>query len=435
MPRHEDRLWALALIVVFAALDLFHVARSLPLSLFGDEWRYLYYANNLLTGYFSPADRVFLWNGPAYPLLLAPFVSAGWIDGARYANALWHAGALTYAWLILHPRLGAGWSLAAVALFGVYPPIHEHIPLLYTEVLCFFLVTAWMYHHLAANTSRTHRVIAGIYLAALALTKVVFGVVLTVFVIGSFIAWLWRRHSVAWASSAAQAGLALILCLPYLTYTHQLTGRMFYWSSAASNNFYWLTSPYPEEWGDWYHQGWVNDDPMLRAHHKAIFDRTSGLDEDPNLSEQEQVFNMSTPEASDVYLQQGLQNVREHPLKFARNWLGNVVRLFLDVPVSVRGTPFLNLYSVSHLPLLAWTIVVAAYAYSQRARFPSQWIPVAAFGLISLAAYSVTSGMARFLIPLVPIWWLTTCVWGHEGRQARYGTHQSAGFGNSPAAH
>jgi len=410
---------ALVVILVFVAIDLALIGRSLPRPLFGDEWRYIYYANNLLEGYFSPRDRVFLWNGPGYPFVLMPFAAAGWLDGARYLNAVLHGGALLYAWLILRPRLAARWAIGGVALLGAYPPIFEHMPLLYTEVLCFFLVTAWIFHSLKAGTSRLHQVVAGGYLAFLALTKVVFGVALTVFLIAALVAWIRRRPSAMLATYVTQAALALALCLPYLAYTYQLTDRIYYWSSAGPNNFYWLTSPSPDEWGDWYHQGWVNEDPRLRAHHKAIFDRTSGLAENPNLSEEEQVFNMSTPQASDIYLEQGLDNVREHPLKFARNWVGNVVRLFLDVPVSVRATPLWNLYSLSHLPLVAWTVFVVAYARRQRVRFPPAWMPMAAFGVIALATYSVTSGTARFLIPLVPLWWLATYWWLGDCRAAK----------------
>lgn len=401
----------LVVILVVAAIDLVLIGRSVPGPRFGDEWRYIYYANNLLDGFFSPLDRVFLWNGPGYPFVLMPFVRAGWLDGARYLNALLHAGAMLYAWLILRPRIGRRWAIGAVVLLGAYPPLYEHLPLLYTELLCFFLATAWIYHSLEADRRLRHRVIAGVCLGFLALTKVVFGVVLTIFLIGSVAAWLLRRPSPVARSYAAQAAIAFALCLPYLTYTYQLTGRAFYWSSAGANSFYWLTSPYPDEWGDWYHQGWVNDDPVLRAHHKVFIDRTSGLAENPALSDEEQLFNMSTPQAADLYLEQGLRNVREHPLKFARNWAGNVVRLFLDVPVSVRGTPFWNRYSLSHLPLIGWTVFVVAYARRQRVPLPSEWVSIAAMGLIAFGIYSLTSGMARFLIPLVPLWWLATCCW------------------------
>ena len=40
----------------------------------GDESRYIMYAQNLLQGFYSPKNFVFLWNGPGYPLFLVPFL-------------------------------------------------------------------------------------------------------------------------------------------------------------------------------------------------------------------------------------------------------------------------------------------------------------------------------------------------------------------------
>jgi hypothetical protein len=398
---------AVALLFI-VSLDAYRIGRNLPQALFGDEWRYLYYARNLLHGFYSPHDRVFLWNGPGYPLLLMPFVKADWIDGARYANALWHGAAIAYAWLILRMRLTTRWALGGVTFFALYRPIHEHLPLLYTEVLCVFLVTAWIYHSLKARTSRAHMIAAGCYLGMLCLTKVVFGVALTVFLVVMLLAWL-RNRSAMLKPYLLHGVLALALCLPYLAYTYELTGRPFYWSSASGSSFYWLTSPYPDEWGDWYHQGWVNQNPILRAHHKAIFDEATGLAKNPDLPDMEQLFNMCTPEAADMWVKYGLRNVREHPVKFVRNWCANLVRLFLDVPVSVRDTPFWNDYSRWHLPMLALTAVAVVTAHRRRIRPPVAWAALAVFGLLVFGACSLSSAVARFMIPLVPMWWLGTC--------------------------
>ena len=84
-------------------------------------------------------------------------------------------------------------------------------------------------------------------------------------------------------------------------------------------------------------------------------------------------MNLSTPEAADAFAAVARRNVREHPLKFMKNWLYNVVRLFLDVPVSVRGTPFWNTYSQAHLLLLGFTAYVVV-----RARRAALW-PAAQF--------------------------------------------------------
>jgi 4-amino-4-deoxy-L-arabinose transferase-like glycosyltransferase len=408
-PPSRRQLLAAGLVLAFLAIDIVWIRFRLPHSLFGDEWRYVYYANNLLHGFFSPRDRVFLFNGPGYPLFLLPFVKADWLDGARYANAFLHAGALAYAWCVLPAGIPLRLALAAVAFLGVYGPVHAHTPLLYTEVLVFFLTTAWVFHSLEAPTSLAHRLAAGLYLGFLCLTKVVFGVVLTAFIAVLLVAWL-RRRSRLLTSYLQQAALAALLCVPWLTYTYRLTGRPLYWSSGSGTAFYWLTSPYPDEWGDWYHQGWVHQNPILRAHHGAIIDEMAGLARNPQLSVQEQVFNLSTPESADIFLRQGRKNIREHPLKFFRNWCGNMVRIFLDVPTTVRGTPFFNVYSISNLPLLGWTAFVAIVAWRRRVPPPASWIPIAAFALLSIGAYSFSSAVGRYLMPLVPLWLLGTCL-------------------------
>ncbi|HWP04392.1 MAG TPA: glycosyltransferase family 39 protein [Polyangiaceae bacterium] len=404
--------WAIALAIFVCALavDAYRIGSTLPRAQFGDEWRYIYYAKNLIAGFYSPHDRIFLCNGPGYPLFLVPFVKLGSLDAARYANAVLHAAALVYAWLILKPRLPAPWSFVAVALLGMYLPTEEFLPLLYTEVLCFLLLTAWLYHGLRVGRGVLHTVVAGVCLGVLTLTKVVFGYVLVPFLVVALV--VWRRTSAArFRAHALAALLALGLCVPYLGYTYKLTGRFFYWNSLGSNSFYWLTSPFPDELGDWYHQGWVQRNPLLRAHHLALFDKTSGLDRDPNLSVVEQLRNLSTPETGDVFAEAARKNVREHPLKFAKNWLYNVVRLFLDVPVTVRGTPWWNPYSQSHLALLAFSAYVAVRARRAAVGPLPAYYPIFVFFGLSLAAYSLSSAVARYLFPLVPIWWLVACHW------------------------
>jgi len=311
----------------------------------------------------------------------------------------------------------------------LYSPAREHLRLLYTETLCAFLLTAWAFHVLRATTDvarlrgsrwqRIHVVLAGVCLGLLCLTKVTFGpatVALAAVLLLASRRFRIRRSAEGLVRANPllvphlQAALiALLFCVPYLIYTYSLTGRVFYWASAWPNPFYWLTSPFPEESGDWYHQGWVFNNPLLREHHGAIFLRTSGLDKNPDLPEIEQLLNISSPESADIFLQQALQNVREHPFKFLSNWSLNWLRLFFDVPVSVRGTPFWNDSTKANLPLLLFTAFVAVRAYQTRTRVPRHFHPIGVLVLLHLASYSLASIIARYLIPLVPIWWIFTC--------------------------
>jgi hypothetical protein len=301
------------------------------------------------------------------------------------------------------------WALASVVVLSLYGPLNDHLPLLYTEVTTVFLLTAWCYHLLRAQTGRFHLIAAALYFWLLCMVKVAFGTALAVSLLVTLVVW-WRRRSRIALAYIKQGVLAMALCLPYLVYTYELTGRPFYWSSAMPDNFYWLTTPDPEEWGDWYHQGWVYQNPMLRAHHKYVLDRTTGLAQDPNLPWMEQIFNSGTPQAGAIYMAEGLRNIREHPFKYARNWCGNLARLFLDVPVSVRGTPFWNDYSRWNLPFLLWTAFVAAVAWLRRTWLPAEWWPIVLLMGLLMAEYSIITVVARFSIPIVSVGWLAGCL-------------------------
>jgi hypothetical protein len=409
--------WGLALFAITAFAGLSEIGGALPRAVFGDEWRYLLYAENILNGHYSLRERVFLGNGPGYPLLLAPFLAVEWQDGARLLNAFLHAGAVLYAWLLVYPKLPVRWALGVVAALAVYPALREHLPLLYTEPLTTFLMIAWAFHGLRALQSRRDLAIAGVLLGVLCLTRVNYGPVTICFAASTLLIWRARRDNVA-RSFCIQAGIALLVCTPYLAYTYSLTGRPLYWSSPGGNAFYWLTSPFPEESGDWYHQGWVYKNDLLRAHHKAIFDRTTGLGENPNLPIREQLLNISSPESGDVFMEQGLRNVREHPLKFVANWCANLSRLFFDVPVTVRGTPFWNVYTKSHFLLIPAAILLLWRAYRSRVPFPRGAWPVAAFTVMSFGAYSLVSSTARFLIPTAPVWVILGALWAGDIAEA-----------------
>jgi hypothetical protein len=400
---------ALLLMLGVLAVDVVVLAPWKPHVEEGDEWRYVYYAQNLLAGFYSPRDRVFLWNGPGYPLLIAPFVKLGWLAGARYLNVVFQAAAMAYAWALLRPRLSLRSTLLGVGLLGLYPPLLAHVPLLYTETACYFLVTAFAYHALHMQAGRRHVVIAGAILGLLCLIKVVFAYVLVAFLAGSVAYWLLTRAAI-FGQHALAALLGLALCGPYLAYTHDLTGRWFYWSSAGGNNFYWLATPYEGELGDWYHPGWFADHELLREHHEALFDHLAGLDVDPELSDSEQLFNLSTPESSDQLQKVAIENVRTHPGKFARNWLLNVCRLLIDLPFSVRRNSPWKSSTLSNVVLLGLTLAAATRLRPWRWP-PRPWQALLGFAALSFAACSLSAATARFLVPIVPLWWLALCAW------------------------
>ena len=66
---------------------------------YGDSLRYQFYAKNLLSGYFSSAEIVDIWNGPMYPIALIPiflFKLPIWVGLIFNAFFLYISGVFLY---------------------------------------------------------------------------------------------------------------------------------------------------------------------------------------------------------------------------------------------------------------------------------------------------------------------------------------------------
>jgi 4-amino-4-deoxy-L-arabinose transferase-like glycosyltransferase len=372
---------------------------------YGDEWRYTFYAQNLLDGHYSPPGVVFIWNGPGYPLFLAPFraLELSW-SIARYANAFLLVGAVAYFRHTLRPLAGARWAAIAGLLLGVFPPLLWHLRLLYSETLAAFLVTAFAYHYLQAlrRDDRRHLVAAGLLLGALALTKIVFGTALLVWG-GLAVAGFAITRARALRRTAVVAAIALGLCAPYLAYTHHLTGRPLYWGSAMGMSLYFMSSPHPGESGDWYHQGHARKVRELRQNHLAVLERIGRFDEVPKDSPIGELHYLCTDEADEEFRRLAMQNIRAHPGKYFENWLANVSRLFFDTPFSYPVWPHQpRVFAVNAvvLLLLAWSVIAAL---RDRRRVDAGALMLLVLGVIALGGISLISAVGRYSAPVMPL--------------------------------
>ncbi|MFW7378549.1 MAG: hypothetical protein ACOH5I_07080 [Oligoflexus sp.] len=376
-------------------------------NLFGDEWRYLYYADNLIQGYYSPSDRVFLWNGPLYPLFLVPFQILEIPKSyALAANGIFYAFALKLLYKILLERCQIGHARLAIFFLTIYLPIIVHFKLLYTETMSFFLVSAWIYCFLQACRKQSFYwwCMASICFALIALCKVLYGhVILSLILIACVALWISKAKKL-WSRTLLHGLFALFLCSPYLIYTYKLTGKIFYWGSPGSSALYWMSSPYPEETGEWFHQGHVYGNPVLRDHHRSLYDRVTGLDQNPDLSTMEQVFNLSTPESSDIFSSEAIKHIKMHPLKYFKNWLANLGRLWVDWPYSFKNTlSTSNRYLVFNSVLIFLVGMVVLRKMRGMLHFtPETKVLWATFALAFFGS-SLVSGMGRLMIPNIPL--------------------------------
>lgn len=363
-----------------------------PLS--GDEAPLLHYAGRLLDGGYAtpggPDATLFLWHGPGLPALLAPLVALGAPHAVlRLTGPLLLFAAIVLFYRLLRERLERRWALLGAWALGCYLPFAEVVGPLYKEPLALVLIVAAM---LAATRglaggSRAQLVLAGLALAALTMTREEFGWVIVLLLV---VAGCWsvvRRSAVA-VRSLAICAVALLGCLPWLVYTHFLTGRLLYWGNAGGLSLYWM-APHPHQIGTWHAVHSVFSQPSL-APFRPFFRRLEQL----------------PPLQRDLALQHAaLHDIAGNPAGYAMNLLANAGRGFAVVPITSRvpvvAAALEALFSVGLL--LAASASLLWWASRGRRRLPPETAPFALAALVGLAIHLPVSTEPRLLLSLVPV--------------------------------
>lgn len=201
---------------------------------FGDEPRYLTFAENLTRGFYSPPPpEINIKNGPGYPIVLTPFSALNLpLLCFKLLNAifLYLAVVFFYKTLLFYVKQKTA-KLFAV-LFGLYFPLFQPLTHVVTEIFTVFLVTLFVYFFCiffqGENTRFVEFIVPAFLLGYLALTKIIFGYVISAgiifFILLSFI----KKYKKI-RMTALIFILALSFCVPYLIYTYRLTGKVFCW--------------------------------------------------------------------------------------------------------------------------------------------------------------------------------------------------------------
>jgi len=362
----------------------------------GDEGRYLTFARNLSHGYYSPPNNIDLWNGPGYPLLLAPLVILK-LDSLpiRLLNAFLLYIAVIYFFNTLRMYLNRKYALYISYILGIYPPVLRDLPMILTETFVIFLICGFSYHFCklmqSGGKNRFQLIISSLYLAFIALTKIIFGyVIITSIVIFLIASAIKRRKSVE--KVLAVNIIAMLFCLPYLFYTYSLTGKMFYWGTSGGMSFYWMSTPYSGEFGNWYDWSQVYAEPQLSANHHEFFDRIAQMD---NVRRDEE------------FKKQALINIREHPQKFLTNWMCNLGRLLFSYPFSYKlQSPSTFYYLIPNMFLVVLAILCVYPTIIRYHNLPFEIIILLLISLIYLGGSTLLSAYERQLRPVFPILFL-----------------------------
>ena len=282
----------------------------------GDEGRYLFFAQNLLHGFYSPlVPDINLWNGPGYPIILIPFVALHlpliWIT---LMNAVFYYLSIIFLFkalqLIVTFRKALMFSLFWACFYNSY----QKIPRILTETFVLLLMTLLIFCIVNAfnNRSKNYLFLSGFSIGYIVLTKVIFGYVLMFMLIGSGLLWIINRNAANNRKGLFIMLIAFATAAPYLIYTYHLTGRVFYWSNSGGASLYWMSTPYKGEFGDYRGGEYVEG-------HRKDFERIAIL---------------KGVERDDALKRIAFNNIKAYPFKYAQNCIANIGRMFFNFPYS-----------------------------------------------------------------------------------------------------
>jgi 4-amino-4-deoxy-L-arabinose transferase-like glycosyltransferase len=365
-----------------------------------DEASYITLAKRISHGYYTTGDNRALldrnpaapdlWFGPGLPIVLMPLVavhSPQWLLRATGPIFLFLAVLVFY--LLVRLRGSPRTALAAAYALGLYVPFWTLLPNVHSETLAIFLVVTSAYGLARYIQDRRlrHFALGSVALAWLALTRVAFGWVITAVLVLALAWWVLRRRPLAGRVAAVYAA-ALLLCVPWLAYTHARTHRYFVWGNSGSLSLYWMSTPYSGDLGDWHQANQVFTDPRLRAH-RAFFRRLEGL----TLAQQNAKIE-----------HQALRNIAHNPAKYAKNVAANVSRMLFNTPYSfTRENTKTLLYAFPNSLVLGAIVLSLAVFVRRRRSLPPEGIPFLLFGAVAFGLHALLSAYPRMLMPEVPI--------------------------------
>ena len=371
-----------------------------------DELRYVELARNLLKGFYSPPPPdINLWSGPGYPLFLSPFLFFNVpVHLIKLLNAFLLYGSVILLFLSCKNYVPAAKAFLMACCWGSYLPAFQTLPSLLTETYVIFLISLFIFYlqKTFQHPSKKTIVISGVLLGLIVLTKIVFGYVLVVLLLVTFICLLIKRDRIN-KSVLSVFVVALLLNIPYLIYTYSITGKVFYWGNSGGLSLYWMSTPYENEYGDW-----------NNTHLNANFGNDTGAVTDTtmlfkNHAKELTYINQLPKNLQDDALKKiAISNIKNYPVKFVRNCIANVSRMFFGVPMSYvyqKDKTIIRFFYGSILfVLMLCSGLLCIYHWRKTIPF-YKWIT--GFIFIYLGAGTFLSAYPRqlyIIIPVVLLW-------------------------------
>ena len=228
----------------------------------------------------------------------------------------------------------------------------------------------------------------------LILTKVMYAYVVTAALFVLLVLSLWRRD---FLRSAMICTGCLIVCLPYLSYTYSLTGKVFYWANSGGTALHCMSRPSANEWGDWFNTQEIFEEEHL-SHHRAFYDTLKGKD----FVQKDRLFK-----------EKAIENIREHPANYAFNWVCNLGRMWFNYPFSYKyQRPNTLFYMVPNAFLLTMLVASLFPLFKSIRQLPTEILMVALLSILFIGISSLIYTCSRYLVTIVPLLLLLVCYCG-----------------------
>ncbi|KQC33179.1 hypothetical protein AAU57_07530 [Nonlabens sp. YIK11] len=382
-------LYLLPLLLLYIVVALLTIDTELG----GDQARYLMYAQNIIDGGYAIDGPLFLWNGPGYPIILAPFVWLGMpLAALKFINVFFLFSGIVLFYRTCLRFLSVRHALWGAYLLGLYyPQVSFSLRYLLSEGFAFFLASTilFLFCEILNRFSIKKLILASLALGFLILTKVIFAYVVLGFICVLLVLIAFRTFKAKCYRLILICLLANAVTLPYLTYTYSLTGEFPYYANSGGQCLYWLSTPYEGEQGEW------------------VLVRGREFEKKPQFENHNEFFNSIEtlePVEKDKYLKEkAFENILSYPKKFLKNYISNVSRLFLDIPNSYTYQEFsFILLAVPNSFLFVFICLSTVMMIPLRKRLPLVVTASAAFAIIYLLGSSLLCAYSRMLFPALP---------------------------------
>jgi hypothetical protein len=364
-----------------------------------DEVRYKWYADNLTQGFYSPQDNITLWNGPGYPLFLVPFVLLKLpVFFLKFLNAILTYCAVVVFFITLKSLFPERKILIPVYLLALNPVMLFDMPFLLTESLTILLICSITYFVVKIfyekNYSKLNIIVLGFIISYLAMTKIVFGYVILICLVLNLLLFLIRRKENLKHTFIIFL-LGFIFTLPYLIYTYSLTGKIYYWGSSGGSAMYWMSSPFKEEYGDWFSISNLSQNESLIKNHGEFWNK---------------IKNMNELEMDEALKSKALENAFAHPLKYSFNILCNFGRMFFSYPYSYTfQKPTTYFYLIPNSVFFIFLVLSFILLIKKIKKLDYYIYFILVFMIIYICGVSLGSAAPRYLTIMYPEFILIIC--------------------------